>query len=136
VPLEALLEDPSLAALEAGEDADMLEGMDGLALDDDLDEFSSGTAGKGKRKPKVVYCLCIVSSLIALPPMEARLEVSFNPLACFSNANSRPSRAACLAGSAGSPASRSARGRRLSWPRRTLPWSGGKSPAMMWTSWI
>lgn len=70
MPLEALLEDPNLAALEAGEDGDMLEGMDGLALDDDPDEFSSGTAGKGKRKAKVLCCLCIVSSLIALSPMK------------------------------------------------------------------
>ncbi len=52
VPLEALLEDPNLAALEAGgEDSDLLDGMDALELADDPDEPSS--AAKSKRKAKV-----------------------------------------------------------------------------------
>lgn len=73
VPLEALAGDASLLALEAGEDADMLDSMDALDLEDDAEEGSStGKAGKGKRKPKVgpgcgtqlhgvllaLHCLC------------------------------------------------------------------------------
>ena len=59
MPLEALLEDPNLAALEAGEDGDMLESMDALTLDDEPDEApSAGSTGKGNRKAKVRFCPC------------------------------------------------------------------------------
>lgn len=54
VPLEAVVSDASVLALEAGKDADMLDSMDALELDDEAEEGSStGKAGKGKRKPKV-----------------------------------------------------------------------------------